>query len=66
MKIQTGIAIPMMAAMSARVDQAERMAQQKMTAYAQSNVDGPSPKRSQPSPPECTQAQASNGERGSR
>jgi hypothetical protein len=65
MKIKTGIAIPMMAATSAWVDQAERIAQQKMTVHDQSDVDVPSPKLTQPSRPECTQAQASNGERGS-
>ena len=66
MKIKTGIAIPMMAATSARVDQAERMAEQKTTAYAQNDVGGPSPELSQPSRPESTPAQTSSGERGSR
>jgi hypothetical protein len=66
MKIKTGIAIPMTAATSARVDQAERMAKQKTTVCAQSDVDVPSPKLSQPSRPECTQAHASSGERASK
>jgi hypothetical protein len=67
MKIKTGIAIPMMAATSALVDEAKRMAEQKTTVSAQSDVDVPSsPKLSQPSRPECTQTHASSGERGSK
>jgi len=66
MKIKTGIAIPMMAAKSARAEQAEGVAEQKTTAYAQNDVGGPSPELSQPSSPESTPAQASSGERGNR
>ena len=44
MKIKTGLAIPMMAGMSARLDQAERMAEQKLTVSKQNDLDVPSAK----------------------
>jgi hypothetical protein len=65
MNIKTGIAIPMMAAMNAPEDQPEQMAEEKRTVDAPNDIGGPSPKLSQPSRPQCTQAQASTGERGS-
>ena len=44
MRIKTGLAIPMMAGMSARLDQAERMAEQKVTVYKQNDLGVPSAK----------------------
>jgi hypothetical protein len=38
MKIKTGLVIPMMAAMSARVDQADRVAEQNVPVYVVNNL----------------------------
>ena len=64
MKIKSGIAIPMMAAMSARAKQAESIAEDDGARTERPRR--PSPERSQPPRKECKQAQASSGEGGSR
>jgi hypothetical protein len=66
MKINTGLAIPMMAAMSA-VDQAEQMdKQKKVTVFVQNDLGVPFPRAVSTLAAGCLPAQASSGERASQ